>query len=147
MDRLSRARTIESEGAIREDPSRPMVRMTPILEMEHPCSYSTGCLSNVTALWHHFPFEQQKALVIQIANFEAQLLCLRLPFIECLFQAIGVPVTKFVSPRYEEPLILVPSNPCVPIWFRRLIHWRNSEQWRVFDLKSYGITSSMASWI
>lgn len=44
------------------------------------------CLgSNVTVLWYHLSHEQRKVIVTQVANFEAQLLRLRLPFIGRIF--------------------------------------------------------------
>lgn len=48
------------------------------------------CLgSNITFLWHHMTFDQRKKIVIQIANYEAQLLRLRIPSIGRIFRSLG----------------------------------------------------------
>lgn len=63
------------------------------------------CLgSNITFLWHHMTFDQRKKIVTQIADYEAQLLRLRLPSIGRIFRAPGFNEDDLTHSPRKNPL-------------------------------------------
>lgn len=63
------------------------------------------CLgSNLTYLWSRLTSDQRKKIVIQIANYEAQLLRLRLPSIGRIFRSLGPDEDDFTHSPRKNPL-------------------------------------------